>query len=84
MKILIVDDERMICEWLEYCIVDRQDFRSVGTAYNGEQALTLFYETKPDIVFTDIKMPVKNGIELLKEIKKVSPSCLVIIRFRRI
>jgi hypothetical protein len=79
MKILIVDDERMICEWLEYCIVDRQDFRSVGTAYNGEQALTLFYETKPDIVFTDIKMPVKNGIELLKEIKKVSPSCLVII-----
>lgn len=42
MKILIVDDERMICEWLEYCIADRQDFRSVGTAYNGEQALTLF------------------------------------------
>jgi len=50
MKILIADDERMICEWLEYCIADRQDFRSVGTAYNGEQALALFYETKPDIV----------------------------------
>ena len=79
MKILIADDERMICEWLEYCIADRQDFRSVGTAYNGEQALALFYETKPDIVFTDIKMPLKNGIELLKEIKKVSPSSVVII-----
>lgn len=72
MKILIVDDERMICEWLAHCIAQDQSCRLVGCAHNGEQALSLFETEKPDVVFTDIKMPVMDGITLLKRIKEQS------------
>lgn len=40
-------------------------------ASNGEEGLSLFKEFKPDLVLTDIKMPIMNGIEMIKEIKKV-------------
>ena len=66
MKILIVDDERMICEWLQFCIGQNPDCQLTGCAHNGEQALALFQENEPDVVFTDIKMPVMGGLELLK------------------
>ena len=65
MRILIVDDERMISEWMQYCIEKHPDCQVVGCAKNGEEALELFRKMTPDVVFTDIKMPVMDGIELL-------------------
>ena len=73
MRILIVDDERMISEWMQYCIEKHPDCQVVGCAKNGEEALELFRKMTPDVVFTDIKMPVMDGIELLKQVKKESP-----------
>ena len=73
MKILVVDDERMICEWLEYCIQNNPGCELAGCAHNGEQALALFKQTDVDVVFTDIKMPVMGGLELLKKIKEHKP-----------
>ena len=80
MKILIVDDERMICEWLQFCIGQNPECQLTGCAHNGEQALALFQENEPDVVFTDIKMPVMGGLELLKRIKEISPDRLCRIR----
>lgn len=79
MKILIVDDERMICEWLQFCIGQNPDCQLTGCAHNGEQALALFQENEPDVVFTDIKMPVMGGLELLKRIKEISPETVVVL-----
>ena len=50
MKILIVDDERMICEWLQFCIGQNPECQLTGCAHNGEQALALFQENEPDVV----------------------------------
>ena len=79
MKILIADDERLICEWLQFCIKENPEYEIVGVANNGEQALSLYKEFEPELVLSDIKMPVMDGLTLLKEIKKINPSTFVIL-----
>lgn len=79
MRILVADDERMICEWLSFCIGCNPSCELVGIAHNGEQALTMFRELGADVVFTDIKMPVMGGLELLKKVKELSPKTMVVM-----
>lgn len=79
MNILIVDDEMLICEWLEYCIAQTPDCELVGCAHNGEEGLELFLRHKPDLVLTDIKMPLMNGLELLQAIRKESAETMVVM-----
>ena len=56
MKILIADDERMICEWLQFCIKENPEYEIVGVANNGEQALKIYKETH---LFTRTALPTK-------------------------
>lgn len=69
--VLIVDDEPLILAGVISLINwEEHQCKIVGKATNGQQAFNLMEELKPDIVITDIKMPVMNGIELLSECKK--------------
>ncbi|CAM3623147.1 response regulator [Erysipelothrix urinaevulpis] len=79
MKILIADDERLITEWLEFCFVDLEGIEIVGIAKNGQEALELFNAHHPDVVLSDIKMPVMNGLELLTQIKSIEPNTYVVM-----
>ena len=76
-KILVVDDEEdirlMLSEYLT-----AEGF-AVLTAENGVEGIRLFREAFPDLVIVDIKMPVRNGIDLLNDIKEVSDDVEVII-----
>ena len=70
-RLLIVDDEKNeregmanFIDWGKYGI------EMVGTARNGQEAIERIERVRPDIVLTDIKMPVMDGIELIKEAKK--------------
>ena len=74
--ILVVDDDKSIRYSLKRMM--EKDF-SILTAQNGEEALSRFSEHPPDLVIMDIKMPGRNGIEVLKEIKSIDPKSLVII-----
>lgn len=76
-KILIVDDEEIIVKLLSMSL--RSDGYETVTAYNGEQGLEVFKSESPDIVVTDIKMPVMDGLELLKKIKEIDSDNEVII-----
>ena len=76
-KILLVDDEEDIRDVLEISLSDSG--YEVLTAENGDEALSLFRKTHPSIVFTDIKMPGMDGIEVLKKIKEESPDTEVIM-----
>jgi two-component system response regulator YesN len=70
-KLLIVDDELYIREGLKALIKwGELGFEICGLAENGQQALKLIEETKPDVIITDIKMPLINGLELIKEVKE--------------
>ncbi|HEY4538017.1 MAG TPA: response regulator [Erysipelothrix sp.] len=79
MKVIIADDERLICEWLTYCIEGCHRFELVGVAKNGEEALALYKKHKPELVLTDIKMPIMTGLDLLREIKKINPKTHVVL-----
>ncbi len=68
MSIVVVDDETPICEWLLYCIQRISPDYQVHAAHNGEEACTLILQEKPDIVFTDIRMPTMDGLELMKRV----------------
>lgn len=80
LKVLIADDEVPIRDWLEYCIDHAEcGSRTVAKAANGKAALELFYELRPDILITDIKMPVMDGIELITKVRKTDPELPIII-----
>ncbi|RED52609.1 response regulator transcription factor [Cohnella lupini] len=78
-RILIVDDEPVIVEGLlELFLQMKQWDLEVYKAYDGEDALAIAEKTRMDIVMTDIQMPVINGIELQRELRKRWPRCRVI------
>ena len=77
IKVLIADDEEVILELLE------QIMSSVGVvplkAGDGAEAYDLFVKERPRIIFSDIYMPKKNGLMLLKEVKEVDKNVKVIL-----
>jgi YesN/AraC family two-component response regulator len=75
--ILLVDDEAGIRKVLGISLMDIG--YQVFTAENGQAALEVFREKAPPIVLTDIKMPVMDGIDLLRQIKAESPDTEVIM-----
>jgi signal transduction histidine kinase len=75
--ILLVDDEQDIRDILQLALTDAG--YDVLQAENGRQALDLFLEKRPPIVITDIKMPVMDGIQLLRRIKREAPDTEVVM-----
>jgi DNA-binding response OmpR family regulator len=71
VKLLIVDDESDICEFLRDFFEERN--YEVFTALTGDAALSLVEEKDPAIVLLDIKMPGANGIDILRTIKQRHP-----------
>lgn len=79
-SIILVDDERSLRESVER-LVEWEDngFRLMGTAENGLDALQLMQKKGiPDVVITDIKMPVMDGIELAKHLREEYPTTKIV------
>lgn len=80
IKVLIADDEPRIRRGIKSIIGFEEDgFELVGEAEDGEEALCLAKEKKPDILLLDICMPFLNGIQLIEELNKVLYNPVVII-----
>lgn len=77
LRILVVDDEQDYCDVLEM-ILESNGY-SVESANNGKEALECLDNGSFDIVISDLKMPVMDGYELLREIKNREYDCEVII-----
>jgi two-component system response regulator YesN len=80
LKALVVDDEAVICEGLK-AIIDweQYDFAIPDTSGDAYTALDLLEKEDYDLVFTDICMPMMNGLELIKSIYKKRPECSIVI-----
>ncbi|HSP88872.1 MAG TPA: response regulator, partial [Ignavibacteriaceae bacterium] len=76
-KILCVDDEEVILDSFRKILV--VDGYSVDTVTNGQEALTLLQSHHYDFLFTDLKMPQMDGVEVTKSVKHLRPDIDVII-----
>lgn len=78
-RILIVDDEKMERDGVEFLIRRRSLPVRIRQAQNGQEALDMWREEPDDIVFMDIKMPVMNGIELCRSIRESNGNTVLVV-----
>ncbi len=76
-KILIVEDEKPMARALELKL-DKSGFEA-DLAYDGKQALTMLGDKKYDLILLDLVMPVKDGFDVLKDMKKKGDKTPVIV-----
>jgi DNA-binding NarL/FixJ family response regulator len=79
IKILIVDDHKVVCEGLRRMLELEEDIEVVGEASNAKEALSQAESLSPEVVLMDIKMPGTDGIELTRQLKERQPSCNVLM-----
>ena len=79
LKLLIVDDHPIVREGLEAVISLESDFSVEGSAGSTSEAHDLIDQLKPDIVVVDISLPGRNGIDLIKDIRKTAPKTLIVV-----
>jgi two-component system, NarL family, response regulator LiaR len=79
IAVLIADDHPLVREALRNLINTQQDMRVIGEAGNGEEAVKLAKELMPDIIIMDIGMPVMNGLEATKIIKRECPGIAILV-----
>ena len=80
INILVVEDEAPIREWVVYTIKNSSpEFNVIGNVSNGKDALEIINEKVIDLLITDIKMPIMDGIELSKKAKAINPDLYIVI-----
>ncbi len=79
IRVLICDDQVVVCDGLEMMLDANPQIDVVGKAYDGAHALELIQQARPDVVLMDLKMPVMNGIHATREIKKRYPDIKVLV-----
>jgi len=73
MKIVIVDDDPLVCQSLELLLGRERDIEVAGTASDGAAAIALCAKTQPDVALMDIRMPGADGIQATRQIKAQWP-----------
>ena len=77
-KVLIVDDAAFMRGSLKL-MLEKNGYEVVGEAENGKVAVHRYNEMKPDLVTMDITMPEMDGIQAVKEIKRINPKSKIIM-----
>ena len=70
---MIVDDHSILRVGLKQVLEQSDEFQVVGQAGDGEEAVRLAADVKPDVVVTDVMMPNKDGVEACREIMESAP-----------
>ncbi len=78
IRVLVADDHTIMREGLRALLGHEPDLTTVAEASDGEQAVTLARELKPDVVVMDVSMPRINGIEATRRIKTDLPNAVVV------
>ena len=69
MRVLIVDDSKIVCDGLQQMLINIANVEIVGQDHNAEDAIASISESKPDAVILDIRLPGLSGIDVLKDIR---------------
>ncbi|WDF50447.1 response regulator transcription factor [Paenibacillus sp. KACC 21273] len=79
IRIVLVDDQPIVRQGLQYIINAQSDMECVGEASNGHQALEVTLEQQPDMVLMDIQMPECSGLEATEQILRVLPDMKIVL-----
>ena len=79
LKCLIAEDAQFMKEIYRYALVNCEFVEIVAEASDGEEAMKLLSELKPDVMLLDLVLPAKSGLDILKEVSLVSPKTKTIV-----
>ena len=79
IKILLVDDQALFREGLRTLLSTKDEFKVVGEASNGEEALLMTAKYHPHVILMDLRMPVMDGVTATERMKSQYPNCKVIV-----
>ncbi|WP_338754441.1 response regulator transcription factor [Bacillus sp. FJAT-52991] len=83
IRIVIAEDQRMLLGALGSLLNLEEDMEVIGQAANGEEAITLVQQLKPDVCIMDIEMPGKSGLEAAEELKGLGCKVIILTTFAR-
>jgi DNA-binding NarL/FixJ family response regulator len=79
IRVLCVDDHRLMREGVARIVGVHADMEVVGGASNGDQAVAQFVEQRPDVTLMDLQLPVVNGIEAIRRIRQIDPAARIVV-----
>jgi len=79
IKVLICDDQDLVCEGLRAILSTDRELEVVGVTHNGAEALEFTANQAPDIVLMDLKMPVMNGIQATRQLHQGYPDIKILV-----
>ena len=78
-RVLVADDDGLVRKLLSNLFKDEAGYELCAAAKNGEEAIALAKLHQPDLIILDFSMPVMNGVEAARELKKVMPNVPIIL-----
>lgn len=79
MRVIICDDQAIVRDGLAMLLKLEKDIQVVGSAEDGDAALALADNERPDLILMDLKMPILNGVEATRQIKAKHPQVKVLV-----
>jgi two-component system, NarL family, response regulator LiaR len=79
VRVLIADDHRMFAQALEAILATDDRLEVAGHASDGAEAVQLALKTRPDVILMDISMPLMDGLQATKQIRKQWPTACVLM-----
>ena len=79
IRILVADDETVVREGVVAILSFQSDIKIVGEAEDGERAIEIARQTKPDVILLDMRMPKINGLDAIPKLLQVSPNSRILV-----